>query len=266
MGTKRKLITNGDDRPDWHALYQQASNKAAKHLPTAAGWQRITKALEAARKELGGEDVTKHVITFDPARWQFEPVALPDHVWRTGSISRGCCFAIAKDAADTAGNWQLFCASHVFGQGPNGYGPARFKRILRRTPPEDVVAVVDTARNRLREDGPLSAYDYLRGNGTAATVPHWGPAFFTKLLYAADMPGAVEGALILDNVTARVVADTSRMPHFVDARRQSQRWTAYRYGIYLAWMTLVAAHFEVPRDFLEYALFLDGRRRTKRGR
>jgi len=72
--------------------------------------------------------------------------------------------------------------------------------------------------------------------------------------------------LILDNVTARVVADISRMPHLVDARQRSERWTAYRYGVYLAWMSLVAAHLGVPRDFLEYALFLDGRRRTRRWR
>jgi hypothetical protein len=43
--------------------------------------------------------------------------------------------------------------------------------------------------------------------------------------------------------------------YLVDSRGQARRWTGYRYGAYLAWMAHTAAEFQVPADFLEYALF-----------
>jgi hypothetical protein len=95
-------------------------------------------------------------------------------------------------------------------------------------------------------------------------VPYWGPAFFTKLLYFADVQSASGRALILDNLTARVVADISGLPYLVDERGRSERWTEYRYGVYLTWMALVSAKLDIPLDFLEYALFAEGRRRKKR--
>ena len=69
--------------------------------------------------------------------------------------------------------------------------------------------------------------------------------------------------LILDNLTARVVADVSGLPHLVDRRGRSERWTAYRYGVYLDWMTLVSAKLDISPDLLEYALFTEGRRRRR---
>jgi hypothetical protein len=47
----------------------------------------------------------------------------------------------------------------------------------------------------------------------------------------------------------------------VNKRGGSGRWTAYRYGVYQAWMNLVAVELDVSPDFLEYALFEEERRR-----
>jgi hypothetical protein len=62
-------------------------------------------------------------------------------------------------------------------------------------------------------------------------------------------------ALILDQVLAREVAGLTGMPHLADSHGRARRWTAYRYGVYLAWMAQTAADFQVPPDFLEFALF-----------
>lgn len=96
------------------------------------------------------------------------------------------------------------------------------------------------------------------------TVPRWGPAFYTKLLYFASTPGVSGSALILDNQTAWMVSTITGMDHFVDQYNRSERWTAYRYGVYLAWMTEVSAQLKIQPDFLEYALFMEARRRRRR--
>ena len=211
--------------------------------------------------QLAGDDVRSHAISFDPEKWQPYARALPEQALRTGCISRGDVFEIAAEPVSAEVNWRLFCSSYVWGQGSNGYGRARVERIIRTTTPEQLSAVIASARARLAACGPLSAYAYLRGAGSACTVPHWGPAFFTKLLYFADTPSAPGSALILDNLTATAVADISGLPHLVNKRGGSGRWTEYRYGVYLAWMNLVAAKLDVSPDFLEYALFEEERRR-----
>jgi hypothetical protein len=61
--------------------------------------------------------------------------------------------------------------SYIWGQGTTGYGRTRFERIIRRTPPEQLSTVIAEARDRLAACGPLSAYAYLRGTGSARTVP-----------------------------------------------------------------------------------------------
>jgi len=92
-------------------------------------------------------------------------------------------------------------------------------------------------------------------------VPYWGPACFAKLLYFAHPRSAPGSALILGNLTATVaLARLSGLPNFVARRGSSRRWTEYRYGVYLAWMKLVAAEPGIRPDLLEYALFHDERR------
>jgi hypothetical protein len=256
-------MNDADDCRQWGELEAQARVEAEEHRLSAEGCEQIRRALARARSRLGGEDVRMHNVPFHPDMWGLDATALPQRALDSGRISRGDGFAVAARPAEADANWQLFCTSFVFGYGTYGVGPARLKRILARTQPADLCAVIAEARRRLKKCGPLSAYDYLRGDDEGGEVPYWGPAFFTKLLYSADAPGETGRALILDNQTAWIVNQISGMEHLVDERNRSERWTAYRYGVYLAWMTMVSEQFQVRPDFLEYALFLEARRRRR---
>jgi hypothetical protein len=253
-------MSGDSDCTEWRNLEDKACAEAAGHLPTADGRDRIAQAVEAARRQRGGDDVRSHAISFNPAQWQPYAGALPEQALRARSISRGDVFEIAAEPDDADGHWRLFCASNIWGRPSNGFGTTRFERIIRETPHEQLSTVIAEARGRLAACGPLSAYAYLRGTGSACTVPHWGPAFFTKLLYFAHTGSAPGSALILDNLMATAVAAISGLPNFVNRRGGSRRWTKYRYGVYLAWMNQVAVEQGVSPDFLEYALFEDERR------
>ncbi len=259
-------MNDADDCRQWGELEAQARVQAEKDLPPAEGWEQIKRALAKACEKLGGGDVQVHDVPFHPDMWGLDANALPQRALDSGRISRGDGFAVAARPADADANWQLFCASFVFGYGMYGVGPARLDRILRRTQPAGLCAVIAEARRRLKKCGPLSAYDYLRGDDMRGKIPYWGAAFFTKLLYFADTPGQTGSALILDNQTAWMVTQITGMEHLVDERNRSERWTAYRYGVYLAWMTTVSGQLQVRPDFLEYALFLEARRRRRRRR
>ena len=257
-------MNDADDCRHWGELEVQAGARAEEDLPHAEGREQIKRALDRAREKLGGEDVQAHDVPFDPDKWGLDATALPQKALDSGRISRGDGFAVAARPADAHANWQLFCTSFVFGYGTYGVGPARLERILERTQPADLCEVIAGARRRLEKCGPLSAYDYLRGDDIRSKIPYWGPAFFTKLLGFADTPGETGSALILDNQTAWMVTQISGMEHLIDERNRSERWTAYRYGVYLAWMTTVSGQLQVRPDFLEYALFLEAKRRRRR--
>jgi len=254
------------DCAQWRELEAQARVQAEKHLPPAEFKEQIICALADARERLGGGDVEIHDVPFHPDAWGLDAAALPQQALTSRRISRGDGFAIAAWPADDDTNWQLFCTSFVFGYGPSGIGPARLERVLRRTQPADICAVIAEARRQLKKCGPLSAYGYLRGKDMGGMVSYWGPAFFTKFLYFADTPGEPGSALILDNQTAWMVTQVSDMEHLVDHRNRSERWTAYRYGVYLAWIAMVSEQLQVRPDFLEYALFLEAKRRRRQRR
>ena len=66
----------------------------------ADGWRRIAQAVEAARKQLGGEDVRSHTISFDPEKSQvLRPCAIPERALHTKCISRGDVPKIATEPA-----------------------------------------------------------------------------------------------------------------------------------------------------------------------
>jgi hypothetical protein len=251
------------DCRQWYELEAQARIQADKDLPLAEDWEQIKLMIARARSKLGGEDVEMHNVQFQGAMWGSNAAALPQRAMASGRIGRRDCFAVAAEPADAHTNWQLFCTSFVFGYGTYGVGPPRLERILTRTQPADLCTVIAEARRRLKTCGPLGAYDYLRGDDMRGKIPHWGPAFFTKLLYFADTAGGTGSALILDNQTAWMVTQISGMEHLIDKRNRSERWTTYRYGVYLAWMTIMSEQLQVRPDFLEYTLFLEAKRRRR---
>ena len=246
-------MSGEDGCAHWRDLEDQARDEAAQYSLDAEGRRRVEEAIAQARRVLGGDNVRSHAVSFDPAKWQLDRDPVPDRLMSAGQISRGDLFDLTARLPGSA-TWPLFCCTYIWGQGRNGYGRARFDRIRSVTPQDGIVNAVEESLARQGVCGPISAYAYLRGTGRSCTVPHWGSAFFTKLLYFADATGP-HGALILDQVLAREVADLTGMPHLVNSRGQAQRWTEYRYGVYLAWMAQAAAEFQVPTDFLEYALF-----------
>jgi len=63
-----------------------------------------------------------------------------------------------------------------------------------------------------------------------------------------------------------MITQLTGMEHLIDGRNRSERWTAYRYGVYLAWMRAVSGQLQVQPDFLEYTLFLEAKRRRRRRR
>jgi hypothetical protein len=245
---------SGDDGcAQWRELEDEARDQAAEHSLSAEGRPRVAEAIALARQILVGDDVRSHSVCFDPAKWQLDGDPVPDRLMSAGKICRSDLFDLASREPAVAA-WPLFCCTYIWGQGRNGYGRARFDKIIRTTPRESIITAVQEAVARQGSCGSLSAYNYLRGERQRRRVPHWGPAFFTKLLYFSDS-SQPRRALILDQVLAREVAGLTRMPHLVDSRGRARRWTEYRYGVYLAWMAQTAAEFQVPADLLEYALF-----------
>lgn len=115
---------NGDDDcTKWHDLEADASAEAAGYLPTPAGWAEIREAVAKARNELGGEDVRRHRVQFDPESWNLDAKALPEQVLGIGHVSRSHGFNVASEPATASTNWKTFCTSFVFGYGPYGIGP-----------------------------------------------------------------------------------------------------------------------------------------------
>lgn len=53
------------------------------------------------------------------------------------------------------------------------------------------------------------------------------------------------------------------MKHLVDRQGRAQRWGAWRYGVYLAWMGQTAQTVDVAPDMLELSLFLAERRNER---
>lgn len=238
---------------EWRDLARQAEDEAARYRLTSERAQVVADALASATARLQDGDVGTHTVRFDPGKWPAAADYLPPTARDGGQISRQTLFDLAgsrNPAADVA----LFVTTFIWGYGPVPFGPARFAAICRDTPLDVIGSAVSEARRHLDETGPMAAYDFLRGRAARCRIPGWGPAFYTKLLYAADHRAAgPRRALILDRVIARTVAHLCGMPYLVDSRGRSQRWSAYRYGTYLAWMSHAAS--QQPLELLEYALF-----------
>lgn len=239
---------------DWEQLTEQAEEEAARFPLKAEHERRVEDAIENARRRLGGDSVAGHTVLFRPQLW--EPVldALPAHCVEAGAITRGDVFAVAADGDAENAFWRLFVASYVWGQGNNGYGPARLKRIVRVTPRDSLAALIGDAFAAGKQHGPMAAYGKLRGEHRyRAAAKYWGAAFFTKALYFG-LRSHVHAPLILDRVMARRVTMLGDVPWLL-YRGFGYNWSTYRYGVYLAWMGQTADRFEVSPEFLEYALF-----------
>lgn len=157
----------------------------------------------------------------------------------------------------------LLTASFLWGQGTNGYGPWRLCRIVDETG-DQLEPLLRQGLNRIAS-GAVVGYESFYGGSAPRSrcrplqaphtrIRHFGPSFFTKLIYFAGEEG---GGLILDRVMARAVADIAGMPHLLTESGRAIAWTPYRYAVYLDWMHATAARLagSPPAETLERALF-----------
>jgi hypothetical protein len=234
----------------------KAEEVAACHPVKAALEPSVREAIGLARERLGGDSVDGHHERFNRAKWPDVIDSLPTHCVEEGRISRGDLFALGAERDTDGALWSLFCASYLWGQGTAGYGPTRFGWIRRETSKQQLTDLITLAVHEGEAEGPLAAYDRLRGKNIGAAIKYWGPGFFTKLLYAAlrDIPSS-RPALILDSVMAGRLQALSGLGGFLDKMDRGINWSTHQYAVYLAWMGQTAQHFEVAPELLEFSLF-----------
>lgn len=247
---------------DWDRLREQADLEAAQHPLNRECVGRVGAAIVAARTRLGGDDVGRHPVAFNPRSWVRVLDSLPAQCVETGVITRADVFQVAAEDGIERARWRLFVASYVWGQGKNGYGLSRLSRIERATPAATLDSLIAEALDIGREHGAMAGYRRLRREyRQPVAAEHWGAAFFTKTLYfGLRGQSDTEPALILDKVMATQVVELSRLPHMLH-RGGGYNWSYYRYGVYAAWMVQTAEEFHVSPELLEYSLFTMNRGR-----
>jgi hypothetical protein len=242
----------------------QASKEAADYPASDSGVAVLRGQCSRKAADLGPDGVRGHTVCFPVAAWD-QPPGLPDGIPRAGRISRGDVLDIAQQVrAKARPATDLLVASFVWGWGAAGYGPRRL-RDIRVGAGDHLEPSLQRALDAVNADpasaNPIAGYaclyggDDYRGRAAPGQQPWsrlrgFGPAFFTKLLYFST-----PGALILDNRLANAVYDMSRLPHLINANRQSLAWTPYRYSVYLHWMMQTAGAVGVQPDLLELTLF-----------
>jgi hypothetical protein len=243
--------------------WDEVETAAAEYALTSAGRRYLERAVEQAQRQLPPGGLMAHGGRVLLDRWSLDG-DVPPQVVVNGRISRGDVFEIGQEPPTADATWRLFLATYLWGQGDTNYGPSRFGKILARTPRVTLVELIGRARGELAKEGAIAAYRELRGAGSACAAPGWGPAFFTKMLYFAGAEAAVGcPPLILDALLARQVHALTGMQYLVDRRGRAQRWSAWRYGVYLAWMKQASDNLDVPPDMLELSLFLAERRNER---
>lgn len=223
---------------------------------------------QACHADKSAADVVReHAIKYRPERWTDLQELLPITA-ELGRITRGDARSVAA-AGHESGHWlPLLVASFIWGQGLNGYGPARLgwilkgKRSAKARPAERIEESLSTAVEVLRREGARQAYASLRHE---SPIPHLGPAFFTKFLYFAGLetPG-VRGLqpLILDRRLAEQMRSFWRRRQDPAAawRWSAGGWSAYRYEVYLAFLNTAAEQLSADGppwtpDLVELLLF-----------
>lgn len=224
--------------------------------------------------------VEEHPVNVNAARWHGFLDASPrlmTVIDERGAIRRRDVVEVAHESARSRRWIPLLHASFAWGQGKNGYGPARLTQIHDAAARADV-NIEDALREAVAamEAGTaVDGYKRLRKR-----VPWLGPAFYTKFLYfagAASPPAAGPSPLILDAVVAsqvravvaaRYAARHSDSRHVSDAEPlatwlwSSGGWSPHRYGVWLSFANAATAQLrsEIPvwsskADAFELAVF-----------
>lgn len=219
-----------------------ARAEAAKHPVSSVGLDEIARRCAALRYQHGPDAPASHEINYSTDTWNGLLDALPPTA-RDGHVTRRDVFEVAQAVSlDERPVRDLFSASYIWGQGLTGYGRSRYNQIVEANP--DLDTRLDKAIRTAHGD-PIDAYAQLFGGYTHdggdaraaagdarwSRIAHYGPAFFTKLLYFTG-----GRALILDAVLAGRVHELSGLSKLVDEQGRPRAWSPYRYDVYLHWM------------------------------
>jgi hypothetical protein len=181
-----------------------------------------------------------------PGDWPGDPeqvFALPGY-WRTadelpadlrerGTVSREDLWAMADQAAWGERPWtDVMIASFAWGYVNAPYGPFRLRRIL--TDPANSSGLENSLRVAAANSAhhPITAYHLLRTapEDGGFRVKFYGPAFFTRFLFAAG--GAGGAACILDQVRADAARGLAGDPSLL----RGSDWTTEEYAFYLGFL------------------------------
>ncbi len=176
---------------------------------------------------------------FELPRYWREAPELPADLREHGSISREHLWDLAAQADRGVRSWtEVMIASFAWGYVNAPYGPFRLRRILTDTANEPCLeSSLRAAADRALDDA-VGAYHLLRTPPPDGGVRlRWyGPAFFTRFLFAASGVGG--SACILDQGRAdavRRLTDDSTLLRGAD-------WSTEEYAFYLGFVDGLCFH------------------------
>jgi hypothetical protein len=158
---------------------------------------------------------------------------MPADLRERGTVSRDVLWEMADQAAWGDRTWtEVMVASFAWGYVNAPYGPFRLRRIL--TDPANQSCLEDSLRAAAGKAAvhPIGAYHLLRTapEDGGVRLKWYGPAFFTRFLFAA---GGVGGsACILDQVRADAVRRLAEDPSLL----RGSDWSTEEYAYYLGFL------------------------------
>ncbi|HUR75918.1 MAG TPA: hypothetical protein VMZ00_16670 [Sporichthya sp.] len=172
-----------------------------------------------------------------PGYWR-EAAEMPGDVRERGSLAREHLWEMADQAGQGDRPWtEVMIASFAWGYVSAPYGPFRLRRILTDAANSAVLeSSLLAAAGELHQDA-ISAYRLLRTRREDGGVrlKWYGPAFFTRFLFAAGGPG--RPACILDQVRADAVRRFTDDPSLL----RGSDWSTEEYAFYVGFVHELAA-------------------------
>ncbi|WP_435058298.1 hypothetical protein [Streptomyces sp. bgisy060] len=207
--------------------------------------------------------VLGQAIPFNPDQWvnrlpngEWWPKSLADlpRAGRWPTVDRRTVFQTAELADTSEGRRDLLVAALVWGTGTMAREVARRARIFHENDPDWLDERICAAQAELDRGDPVAAYRVL--NDRDARVKHFGPAFFSKLLYfaTADQPVGERWPLIIDSNVALALNELSAQEWEADERSDSKKYSSYL-ELAHSW----AERWGTAPDVVERKLFERGR-------
>lgn len=200
------------------------------YLKDVAAGRKVALAVPVSRlPDWPGDPEQAFVL---PGYWR-EAEEMPEDVRERGTLSREHLWEMASAAAWGDRTWtEVMIASFAWGYVNAPYGPFRLRRIL--TDPANQCTLESSLRTAAGNAfvRPITAYHLLRTppEDGGVRLKWYGPAFFTRFLFAA---GGVGGsACILDQGRADAVRRLAEDPSLL----RGSDWSTEEYAFYLGFL------------------------------